>query len=126
MSKWSKPLILKEIESDEKVETKHSLKHGIIDEAISCGIRPFQPSGIDKKIAEDHRRSTHQESLWERDVWMHHYHSHLKNMYGILMDGLKKFNIQSRLSFDEFRLYAYDRTLTQLDPCTHKRVRPLI
>jgi len=124
MSKWSKRIILKETDP-EKFEPKNYSKSGIICEAVSCCINPFQPTDIDKKIAEDRRRSILQESLQEQDMWMYHYHLHLKNMYAILMNNLKKLNIQSGLSFDEFRIYVYDCTLTQIDSCTHKRIRPL-
>ena len=126
MSAWAKPPTIKTSVESEKIVEIAPAGGGVIPQTISYSITTFKESEIDKKIFEECRRL--KDLRYEEDmiVWMRYYDSHLKNMYGILLSGLSKYNIKTRLSFDEFRLYVYKCTVPRLNPRIHKRVRPLI
>ena len=131
MSVWDKPLDLKpsifpsKISDKEKVNSNNN-NLGIIAEEISCGITDFKISPQDRHIYEKCQEIKNKRLYEDMLIWMNYYDSHLKNMYDIFLSSLKKYNIKTRIFFDEFRLYVYRCTVPRLDPYIHKKVRPLI
>lgn len=130
MSVWNKPPNLEPPTiSSEKINEDKPVKnniHGIVPQEVSCGLGVFKTPLYDKHIYESCHRVREIRREEDMIVWMRYYDFHLKNMYGIFLSSLKRYNIRTRLSFDEFRVYVYSCTIARLDPYIHKRVRPLI
>lgn len=131
MSAWNKSLDFKPSISpckpieEVKLDPKDN-NFGIIAEKINCGISDFKISSHDKDIYEKCQKDKDNRLYEDMITWMNYYDLHLKNMYGIFLSGLKKYNIKTRILFDEFRLYVYRCTVPRLDSYIHKKVRPLI
>ena len=131
MSAWLKPPILtsKTIDApkpDDKSGDKSQAKPEILHQTVNYGIENFKLFESERVLAERcYHLDAHQR---EEDmvVWMRYYHPHLKHMYGIFLSGLSRFHIKNGLSFDEFRLFAYNNTIPRLCHRIHKRIRPLI
>lgn len=123
MSKWqhTPKFVLQQNEEENTLYEEHIIKR--TDSFLS---NPYVPTEADLIISRGHKTMKSTEILEEREIWMKHYHFHLKEIYGILIRNLKKFGVCRTFSFDQFQTYAYYSTQVQFVPGAHKRVRILI
>lgn len=122
MSKWQNA---PKFVAQQNIKDIISTQEHIIKSTVSFA-SPYVPSEADLIIARGHQKIKTTKAAEEREIWMKHYHFHLKEMYSILIKKLEKTEARRHISFDQFRMYAYYSTQTQFVPGVHKRVRILI